>query len=136
MDNTILTNVAQFIGTSVASQLTWELVKSGALRISFIKKFRKFFDNDDKLTEKYIKEISTKKSLSEKRPFNDIRSIYENLTDTDMPEQFSSCISEWIKQNEHNFNMHTKTQNTFNIKNQISYDSSTINNINTQNNYK
>ncbi|WP_147564662.1 hypothetical protein [Clostridium tyrobutyricum] len=136
MDNTILTNVAQFIGTSIASQLTWELVKSGALKISFIKKFRKFFNNDDRLTEEYIKEISTKKSLSEKRPFNDIRSIYENLTNTDMPEQFNNCISEWIKQNEHNFNIYAKSQSTFNIRNQISCDSSTINNINTQNNYK
>lgn len=137
MDNSILNNTIAFISTSIGGGITWDIIKSGILKISFVNKFKRFFNNDDILTEKYIKEISTTQSLSAKRPFNDIKTMYEELTNTDMPKGFEECISEWIKENKDSLNKSlNSSNNVFNIKNQVANNSSTINNINTQNNYK
>ncbi|MFW2503604.1 hypothetical protein [Clostridium diolis] len=136
MDNSILVTAATFIGTSIAGGITWDVIKGGILKTSFVDKLKKFFNNDPILTEKYIEVISTTPSLSKKRPFNDLKSIYEELTDNDTPIGFEETLKEWIKENEKIFNTVSASTGTFNIKNQVSMDSSTINNIGTQNNYK
>lgn len=136
MDNSILVTAATFIGTSIVGGITWDIIKGGMLKTSFVDKLKIFFNNDPILTEKYMEVISTTPSLSKKRPFNDLKSIYEELTDTDTPIGFEESLKEWIKENEKIFNTVSASTGTFNIKNQVSMDSSTINNIGTQNNYK
>ncbi len=97
---TILNSLINFLGGSITSGITWDILKSNGLKIidSFSTKLRGYFNNDDKVTKEYLEKICKEITRSNKKPFNDARTIYEEDTDNEF-ENFENPLSEWIKEN-------------------------------------
>ena len=133
--STILQEVLSFTGISIAGGATWDAIKLVGQKLisSFKNKFTDLFKGDDKC-ETFIKKISTTESLSTKNPLNDVRTIYEDITDNNFDnDNFQNLFLEWIKDNKLEFDMITK--NGINQSGQIiisgsqDFNTGTINNV-------
>lgn len=141
--SSILEAAIAFTGTSIVGGITWDVIKDGGLKLlkSFERKFldRNFFV-DEKQCGDFIKAIATTESISEKRPFNDIRTVFEECTDKDYNDDFQKLFIDWISENQEvfkdlnrNYNNQTATIN-INAK-QIATHNGVINVIGNQINY-
>ena len=102
---TILESILSSVGTSLCSQITWNLLEcSGQKLISaFKEKFTKnesFVNEDD--CEQFLKDIVEKKPNSKKDPYNDVQSIYNDIVD-DPKSNFIELFKTWIDENSGEF---------------------------------
>ncbi|MHB1128361.1 MAG: hypothetical protein ACYC2T_15730 [Bacillota bacterium] len=131
-DLTILQSIGEYLGVAVSGGLTWDIIKSGALRISFVSKIKSFFNHDDEKAQKYIKTLAEAQSLSTKRPFNDAKSVYEDQMGREFPHSLQEAIGTWLIENKDNLSIEI---NKMVIGKQEAKDSATITNIVKQINY-
>lgn len=120
---TILETVLSFVGASLASGITWDLLKYSGEKIitNFKSDFLKegIFDKDSDC-EEFIEEIAKKQSISKKRPFNDIGSVYNEITDKS-EEEFVKHFEKWIKQNYKLFEELVQQKSTQNVSVKIEH---------------
>jgi hypothetical protein len=99
----ILEAAIAFTGTSIVGGITWDVIKGNGLNLlkSFEQKFlNSSFFVDKKQCEDFFKTIATNESNSEKRPFNDIRTVFEESTDKDYSDDFQKMFIDWISENQ------------------------------------
>lgn len=118
----ILEAAIAFTGTSIVGGITWDVIKGSGLNL--LKSFEQKFLNSNFFVDKYqceefIKTIATKESNSEKRPFNDIRTAFEESTDKNYSDDFQKMFIDWVRENQDviknlNRNKHSHTA-TINI---------------------
>lgn len=102
---TILESVLSFAGASIASGLTWDVLKySGQKLIQGFKK--KFIENKCFQTEsecdQFWEDISTKAPNSKKNPYRDVRNIYEDIAE-DGRDDFMNLFEQWLGENTEEF---------------------------------
>lgn len=101
----ILEAILHFSGASIASGITWDLLKGSGERIiySFKKKFidNKYFSNESECDE-FLKKILVKKPNSERNPFKDAQNIYEDII-VRYKEDFTDNFKQWINENKKDF---------------------------------
>lgn len=99
---TILEQSLVFIGSSIASGITWDVLKTSGSNIikNFKEKFLKknVFENEGQCDE-FLERISSNPSNSIKKPFNDVQTIFEDITDNETVN-FSEEFQLWLKENE------------------------------------
>lgn len=99
---TIFISIFSYVSGSVLSGITWDVIKGSGQKIvdSFKEKFKgnNYFINDEQC-DNFLEIVFDKKSTSKKRPFNDLRVEYEELTDKNYTEEFECLFSDWINEN-------------------------------------
>lgn len=102
---TILESVLSFAGASIASGLTWDLLKLSGQKLiqGFQKKFieNKCFQNESEC-DQFFEGISTKAPNSKKNPYRDVRSIYEDIAE-DGRDDFIALFEQWLGENTEEF---------------------------------
>lgn len=102
---TILQAVLGFMGSSITSGITWDIIKTSGEKIinKFVNNFIKSgsFKNEDE-SKSFLKMIADNNAISKKKPFNDVKSIYEEITEKDSTE-FIELFEKWIKDNFNEF---------------------------------
>lgn len=138
---TIMNSVINFLGGSIASGVTWDILKSNGQKLinSFSIKLKNYFYDDDRLTKEYLEKMCKEIARSNKKPLNDARTIYEECTDNDF-KNFESSLSSWIQENIKEFQELSKNEinqsGTININApQTTNGNSVINNVVNQVNF-
>jgi len=100
---TIFMSIFTYVAGSTLSGITWDVIKGSGEKVidSFKTKFKdkSYFKCDDEY-EKFLKIIFEKQSNSKKRPFNDLKTEFEEFTDIDYSNEVEKIFSEWILENE------------------------------------
>lgn len=112
---TILESILSFTGMSIASGVSWDVLKmSGKNIISGFKKL--FLKNDsfseEKQCEEFLRLITINKPNSKKNPYNDIKSIYEDIVDKPK-ENFIDIFKQWITENKEDFSKMNNYNNQY-----------------------
>lgn len=98
---TILQATLATIGINVASELTWNIIKTGSSKIidSFKQKFTKKYDINEEQCLWFLEDISNNKSNNPKRPFKEVMSFFEKYIDKDCTESFQEDFQDWLREN-------------------------------------
>lgn len=114
---TIFLSILSFTFNSALSGITWDILKQKGEKL--IENFKiktlskEYFNNEDDCY-KFLEILFKKQATSTKRPLNDLRIEYEELTNKDYTKEFEDLFIEWIKENKNFFN-----ENTSNNINQV-----------------
>ena len=138
--DTILIAILKFLGTSVGSGVTWDLLKNGSSKIvdNFKKKFveERYFDSDEKC-ERFFQELCENRSYDPEEPFDDVKKFYKMYAKGKQYEMFENALTEWLKENGSDMvknNDDTLVKAQF-YKSKVKQKAKKIVNIDTQNNY-
>lgn len=101
----VLEQVLTFIGSSVVSGVTWDVLRMSGTSIirSFKQKFlsKDFFTNEEQ-AEKYLETISSISSDSIEESEEKMEKVYQEMTGNDKVKIFGEFV-EWVKDNQEEF---------------------------------
>lgn len=104
---TIFLSIFNYALNSSLSGITWDIIKQRGEKVigSFKRKARLInsFEKEED-ADKFLEIIFKKQPTSQKRPFNDLKTEYEELTDKDYTEDFQKLFTDWITENKTFFN--------------------------------
>ncbi len=97
---TILEATLNFVGASVASGITWDLLKILGTEIlsSFKLKFisEKYF-KDENQCNIFFENITNKETFSEKKPLRDVQNVYVDITENETIK-FDQEFELWLRE--------------------------------------
>lgn len=102
---TILESTLNFVGASIASGITWDLLKT--LGTEILRKFKlrfvseKYF-KDENQCEAFLEYITNKETLSDKKPLRDVQNVYVDITENETIK-FDLEFELWLKENKEDF---------------------------------
>lgn len=137
----ILTAILNFVGASVASGITWDVLKESGK--GFIEKFNRKakkhgWFKDDIECEEFLKKITCESARNVKHPEFDLKSIYSLVADREDVDEFAKEFISWLKENKDELkkvNILGTQRGSIRIMHQEAHDSSTINNAGIINNF-
>lgn len=102
MDESILKELVAFMGGSIASGITWDVLKGTGKRIiqSFVARFHsKGFFETKKMSEEFLEKLAKNECYDTEHPMNDVKHIYKKLTGKKADANFEDILKGWIEDN-------------------------------------
>lgn len=98
---TVLESILTFTRSSIASGITWDVLKCGGEKI--ISLFKKQFIkngsfNEESQCDEFFESIANIQTISKKKPYIDVNSIYEEISG-ETGEKFIEIFKQWITDN-------------------------------------
>lgn len=127
----ILSAILVFVGSSTASGITWDILKTSGKKLidSFRKRFveKKYFNTENE-AEEYLERLATQENLCKSAPYASARLVYEDLCH-DNSDKFIPELEQWIRENRDQFKNITsinKQSGVIKIEKQINWGSGKI----------
>ncbi|AMJ41008.1 hypothetical protein [Anaerotignum propionicum] len=102
---TILESTLNFVGASIASGITWDLLKT--LGTEILSKFKlkfiseKYF-KDENQCDAFLEIITNKDTFNDKKPLRDVQNVYVDITENETIK-FVQEYELWLKENKEDF---------------------------------
>lgn len=127
----ILSAILVFVGSSTASGITWDILKTSGKKLidSFRKRFveKNYFNNENE-SEEYLRRLATEENICKSNPYASAGLVYEDLCH-DNSDKFIPELEQWIRENKDQFENITsinKQSGVIKIKKQVNMGSGKI----------